>query len=624
MTLGTTANTITVEGNGATTAFAYPFLMPAASDAQVIVTDSTGVQTLLNAPQYAISGIGVSTGGTVIYPLSGSPLSSGETITISRVLPEIQGTSVSAQGPTFTAIEGALDYLTMLIQQVQSFTDRAIVVPVGDPQIGLPLQLPGAAARANGSLGFSVTGAPIIIPPVTILIPSAFVGAVSFLNFGGVADGVTDNVTAFNSMKTALSALTGGAVVIFPPGKYLFSTAVTLTLANEIFNLQLCGYGATLYWPNAAGGMTIAYTSPANRVSMCGFRITTGQAGGGTGLALTQSSPLNAYALSSFYDLLFCGDDNAGSEGTDYWSTGFSITNVSGVQMHDCAFWGESTYSMTGVSIVGTGSTVGYSIQDSFTRCLFFSVGAGVLIGSYTQGITLSQCFITISKNGVVVLPGSLGDLEDLMIADCDIECTNTCIAIETAYPFTFVENCLLVGGQGGTANVTALWVDYSGGTTITGNQITNQGSGGSQGVYIQNAGAETTIIGNRFLSSPVGINIGSGVQGVMVTGNTFNGNSVNVSYNGSNCLIDNNLEISAKGTAPSVSAPAVPSSGAVTTNNTGTNISIAIQGGTSVTISIDSQLVSFGSNGGLFPVKAGAQFVMAYMSAPTWAWMQL
>jgi hypothetical protein len=160
MTIGTQLNSITVDGNGATTTFAYPFLIPAASDAIVIYTAVGGVQTTLSSTQFTITGIGSPNGGTVTYPLAGSPIPSGSFLTVARILPEIQGTSISGQGPTFASIEAALDYLTMLIQQITGTASRAIVVNPADPPN--PTPLPIASVRAGQFLTFDINGNPTV------------------------------------------------------------------------------------------------------------------------------------------------------------------------------------------------------------------------------------------------------------------------------------------------------------------------------------------------------------------------------------------------------------------------------------------------------------------------------
>src|SRR5262249_950360 len=72
-------------------------------------------------------------GGTVTYPLSGSPIANGTSLTVSRIVPLTQTTSISNQGdfaPTVT--ERALDQLCLEIQQVAARTGQLRGVWVTD------------------------------------------------------------------------------------------------------------------------------------------------------------------------------------------------------------------------------------------------------------------------------------------------------------------------------------------------------------------------------------------------------------------------------------------------------------------------------------------------------------
>jgi hypothetical protein len=120
----TTQSYVQYQGNGVTTSFPFGFLVPAASNLVVTITNNNvtpPVSTVLSASQYAVSGIGNAAGGSVTCPASGSPLPPGWTITIQRVLPLQQNTSLANQGAFYPqVVEGALDYVTMIAQQIEA------------------------------------------------------------------------------------------------------------------------------------------------------------------------------------------------------------------------------------------------------------------------------------------------------------------------------------------------------------------------------------------------------------------------------------------------------------------------------------------------------------------------
>lgn len=162
MTISSTANKATSYGNGVATNWPYKFLIPNQSQLSVIVTDPLGNQTQLSASQYAVTGIGDPNGGTITYPLSGAPLPALWSITRLRTLPIVQQTDIVNQDGFYPdVIESALDYLTMVDQQLCEQLGRTLSFPAADP--ALSGVLPAAAARANKGFGFDASGLPFMI-----------------------------------------------------------------------------------------------------------------------------------------------------------------------------------------------------------------------------------------------------------------------------------------------------------------------------------------------------------------------------------------------------------------------------------------------------------------------------
>jgi len=164
MTVNNSANKVIAAGNGVQTVFGFSFVAVAASDLTVILTDSAGHATTLLPANYTVALSPVpagqiwSLGGTVTYPLSGSPIPVGSTLTIVRELALTQLVSLSNQGNALpSATETALDLLEMQLQQVFELFQRSIVAPVVDSS-AINLTLPPAAQRANTGLAFDSQG----------------------------------------------------------------------------------------------------------------------------------------------------------------------------------------------------------------------------------------------------------------------------------------------------------------------------------------------------------------------------------------------------------------------------------------------------------------------------------
>lgn len=159
MTVSSTSNRVVYAGDGTTTVFPFAFKIPQAADLAVVYTDATGTDFPLLASQYAASGFGADGGGTVTYPLSGSPIAVGTTLTLYRSLAPVQSAALSNQGAMWPqVIESALDRIVMICQGAIDTAARALVVSPADSEA--LTALPSAAARANGVLGFDGAGQP--------------------------------------------------------------------------------------------------------------------------------------------------------------------------------------------------------------------------------------------------------------------------------------------------------------------------------------------------------------------------------------------------------------------------------------------------------------------------------
>jgi len=162
MTVSTTSNKITYDGNASTTVWSFSFPGVDEDDLEVYFLSAAGVETLLSPSAYTVilnAPVGANptgVGGLITYPLSGSPIALGTSLTIIRVLPETQSTSLANQGTLLPkVIEAALDYVTMITQQIQETLGRQITVAVSDPN---PEPLPPVAERADLWAAFDSDG----------------------------------------------------------------------------------------------------------------------------------------------------------------------------------------------------------------------------------------------------------------------------------------------------------------------------------------------------------------------------------------------------------------------------------------------------------------------------------
>lgn len=275
MSVSTTSNKITYSGNGATTLFGFTFPAVAAGDLQIYYTDTAGTVTLLASNLYsvalfpAVSPNPTAFGGNVTYPLVGAPIALGTSLTILRTLPDTQPVSFANQGTIYpAAIEQALDYLTMITQQLTELLGRQITVAVSDPT---PAALPAVAQRASLPAIFDSSGnltagtalasgsvsaamQPVINAATLALGRAAFgLGAMATEGIGaGLQDDGSGNARViFGLTQTSINA---NITVANHLNTVLCTGALTLTLSRA--NTTFSGFG---FWVYAlTGAVTLA------------------------------------------------------------------------------------------------------------------------------------------------------------------------------------------------------------------------------------------------------------------------------------------------------------------------------------------------------------------------------
>lgn len=218
MTLSSTTSKIQYTGNGSSVSFSFPYVFFVPSDLSVTLFDTSLNQAVTPAPvlngagtyDYTVSGTqdAVSgeylTGAAVVF--NTAPLGNHR-ITVARAVAALQQTAFvdNSKFPA-SAVNAALDRLTMLVQQVISWFAGALQFPASDPA-GLNATLPPAVMRAGMSLGFDAAGNVIAVAPI-----GHWRGAWASGTVYAVGDVVQDGAAGANTgnLYYCLVANTGG------------------------------------------------------------------------------------------------------------------------------------------------------------------------------------------------------------------------------------------------------------------------------------------------------------------------------------------------------------------------------------------------------------------------------
>ena len=162
MTVTSSTAKVSYAGNGSTTVFTITFRFLVDSHIVATLRDANGAETTwIEGTHYTLTGAGGASGTlTVITSPTDYTPASGETLVISRNVPRTQESDYG-ENDSFPAEthEEALDKLTMLAQQQDEATARALVVPLSDT--AADISLPVDSLRASKFLAFDATGQPI-------------------------------------------------------------------------------------------------------------------------------------------------------------------------------------------------------------------------------------------------------------------------------------------------------------------------------------------------------------------------------------------------------------------------------------------------------------------------------
>lgn len=342
-------------GTGVQTSWPFTFKVFAEGDIAVTIADSLGVETaLVLGADYSVSlnaNQDTSPGGTVTYPLTGSPLPVGSKLTVVGDLDYDQPLDIPSGGNfSPVALENELDRIVMQVQQLRETISRSLLVPVTSnaaPALPNP--------EANQLISWDASGTTLQNVPISELATAVAYGTFRFDTFEG--DGsttqfpLTSDPAAIGNLDVAVDGLT-----MVPSTDYsLVASVLTFTVAPANGAEILARYGqsvpsvggvdasAVTYQPSGAGAVATTVQTKLRRVEYspedCGAAETYNSAvddrtfvqqaidnlsaaGGGT-LKLKRLYALNSFS-SSYYTVKPKSNVNVVGDGPH---TGFRVGN---------------------------------------------------------------------------------------------------------------------------------------------------------------------------------------------------------------------------------------------------------------------------------------------------------
>ena len=371
----------------------------------------------------------------------------------------------------------------------------------------------------------------------TVVLISGFAGraqCISILSYGGSGNGTTNNSPALASAVAALPI--NGGCISFPGGRYLFSTAVTLSdpSGGGLYSVTLQGAGTdntTLYWA-ASNGIIVNANGAKQTIHVRDLTFSTGSAGGYSALTLNNSSPLGVIALSDITHTIFRGDD--GGAATQYWGNGISVAGQSNINFDSDTFFGPGAGNAgNGIFLNGSPNVSPYyGIVFNIAKCGFFWTGNGLVIGTLIQGVTVTQSNFTNGITGIWAIPSGFG-LDELDITSGNqFNTTGNQIEIQQGIADLIVGgNLIFVSG----AN-TGVFIDAGGVRTSIVNNVFYGTANSGYGVYVAGSVPSGIATSNVFSNLSEGVEL-IGTSGWNVQANSYSSVVTPVGHIGSNSV---------------------------------------------------------------------------------------
>jgi len=314
-------------------------------------------------------------------------------------------------------------------------------------------------------------------------------GSLNVAWFGG-SPSSSNNATALNYALAALGS-TGGEIV-FAPGIWTFTAAVSFTYPSGAFSISFVGSGAAntvLYWVSS-NGISLNASNAKHSFHFLDITLRAGSAGTSTGVTLTQSSPLGNCDQSDFTRVTFDGTTTS-----NFWANAISVVGWSFINFTGVLIYASGAGS-TGVALLGNSAASPYmsGIVYNFVSCGFYGCGYGISYGSYVQGVTVNQCNFTNGSVGILVSSGVSGSLSQLTVSNCQFGVAATALDITGAINEVIVCNNLIIQQSGAVAiNFTAA----SSFNTFTGNVFPSTSATGTIAILF-NAAVTDSIVSIR------------------------------------------------------------------------------------------------------------------------------
>ena len=307
MTVSSSTNKVSYNGNGSTTVFAYTFKIFDEDDLTVIIRDASGTETTQTiTTHYTVSGVGNAGGGNVTMLTAPA---SGETLTILREQDLLQGLDLVPNDPfPAQSLEDALDKLVFMVQQHDEELARTIKASKTNTITSTEFTV-SAADRANKIFAFDGSGELSVTQELGTF-RGDWAASTAFAARDIVKDTSNNNIYIANTSHTSSGTTPISSNADSAKWDLLVDAAAATTSAtNAASSASAAATSAT----NAANSATAAATSESNAASSASTAST--QATNAAGSATAAAASASAAAASE--TAAATSETNAGTSETN-------------------------------------------------------------------------------------------------------------------------------------------------------------------------------------------------------------------------------------------------------------------------------------------------------------------
>lgn len=256
------------------------------------------------------------------------------------------------------------------------------------------------------------------------------IGCVNVLSSGGNNTGTANNTPIINSILAGFSG--AGGCIYYPPGNYRHDSSVVYSYpgGSAPFSIVITGAGPELSILNfpSSDGFNFHLAVASQNLGFEDVAITTDTIGTNIGLQADNASALG-FGMHWGRNLLLRGNGASA-----FWGTAIRMFQLSSTNWWGVTIYGKfATPVSSGIGFVfdGPGGAFGDSIYNNISMAIMNSLGTGLVMGTHSQGITITQsnCQNTAT---CVTSPGG-ADVLQIQISDSQFDCQSTCISFTQA-----------------------------------------------------------------------------------------------------------------------------------------------------------------------------------------------